>query len=200
MTTIRDSVVLPLRVRPQPQPHLAEGGDCAACVLGGLLGLEVPEVYDQILDGKLEATSRPEWEEMLQNAEQEGTVSRVILDVPFWNFPTYYGAFGPSGYLNFPEWFRYVRMALEAGYYGVASVVYDKTGASGEIPPATDHVILICGAREVEVPHPTLPSSTIQNEVLISCSAKSSPDEEWVNTKQFLVERGGYNIMLVKPV
>lgn len=43
--------VLPLRVVPQPTPDVCAGGDC---VLAGLTGLEVPEVYQRIRDGKVQ--------------------------------------------------------------------------------------------------------------------------------------------------
>jgi len=108
--------------------------------------------------------------------------------------------FGPSGYLCVSEWFGYMQMAMEAGHYGIASVVYDKTGAAGKIPPETDHVVLLCGIRERLEPHPTVEGAGVYvREILVSCSAKSSPDEEWVEVREFLTERGGYNVILVKP-
>jgi hypothetical protein len=39
-------VILPRRVKPQPVPGIVEGGDCGACVLGGLFDLSVEEVYE----------------------------------------------------------------------------------------------------------------------------------------------------------
>lgn len=199
MTDVRDEIVLPLRSHPQPQPHLADGGDCAACCIAGLCGIRPEQVYTKLLDGKIESPSRPETLAILRNAEEKGLIQRINDDVPTWHIPHYYMAFGPSGYLNHPEWFRYMRMAFEAGYYGLASVVFDKTGSEGKIPPETDHVVLLCGTRIHAIPHPTLPSSHLKEEILVSCSAKSSPNEEWVGVKEFLAERGGYNVILVKP-
>jgi hypothetical protein len=199
MTDVRDEIILPLRTHPQPQPSIVSGGDCAACCFAGLCGIRPDKVYERIFEGEAEAPSRVETEGFLHTARQLGLIRRFVTDVPTWPVPDYYMAFGPSGYVNFDKWFNYLWMAMEGGYYGLASVVFDKTGPEGKIPPDTDHVVLLCGAREVEVPHPTLPSSRIVSEVLVSCSAKSSPKEEWVPVREFLSQRGGYNVILVKP-
>lgn len=195
---VRDKVVLERRTRRQPQPHVREGGDCAACMLAGLMEMDIDEVYEHVLVGET-GTSRVEMQKVLEMADLSGQL-RVITDIPQWSVPSYYMAFGPSGYVSHPEWFRYVRMALEAGYYGICSVCFDQRGSGGQIPPETDHVVLVCGARTVEVPHPTLKASRLDNEILVSCSAKSSPDDEWVEVREFLLKRGGYNVILAKPM
>lgn len=198
--TIREEVVLPRRVVPQPDPAFVKGGDCGACVLAGLLDISVQRVYDEIYGGHRDALSRPEYEQVLRRIEYGGWLDRTITDVPIWvqrrmNLP-----FGNVGHLSFPEWFSYVRMAVDAGYYGIASVVYGRTGVGTQVPPATDHVVLICGVRTVDVPLERMPGTTrLDQEVLVSCSAKATPPEEWVEVKEFLATRGGYNVMLVRP-
>lgn len=196
---VTSETILPRRAKPQPQPHIESGGDCGACVLSGLTGLSIEDTYDLLL--KEGSPSRFEMIEALNFAQSEGLVDRIIEGVPLWSTRDVYLAFGASGYLNAREWFQYLRMAAEAGYYGIASVVFDKTGAEGKIPPETDHVVLLCGARERLVPHETMKGAGCYDlEVLVSCSAKSSPDEEWVEVTSFLTNRGGYNATLVRPV
>ncbi len=93
------------------------------------------------------------------------------------------------------EWFGYVTMAIDAGYYGLCSVSYDKKGPLVE----TDHIVLICGVREVGVPHPTLKSTRIDPQLLVSCSSKH-PEGKWEGVEEFLTTRGGYNILLARPI
>ena len=196
---VTEENVLPRRVVPQPQPALNTGGDCGICVFAGITGLSLKDVYSRFFPSG--APSRNEMLTALQAARREDLIARVIDDVPIWNLADYYMAFGAGGYLYTLEWFQYIRMAVEAGYYGIASVVFAKTGAEGAIPPPTDHVVLLCGARERFVPHATIEGAGRYDcEVLVSCSAKSSPVEEWVEVKTFLTERGGYNAILVRPV
>ena len=162
--------------------------------------MEVQEAYDKLYGDDKSAPSRPEMIGILHGAQRDGLVSRLVTDVPRWFVEDIYMAFGSSGYINNLEWFAYVRMALEAGYYGITSVVYDQTGPKGEVPPATDHVVLICGARTISIPHETMEgASSLHDQILVSCSAKSTKDEEWVKVREFLSKRGGYHIILVKP-
>jgi hypothetical protein len=198
---VREEVVLPRRVVPQPQPFVVPGGDCGACVLAGILETSVTRVYEDIYRGRKEALSRPELENVLREIERKGLLDRLVIDVPLWP-PSWRMslAFGHAGHLSFPEWFAYVRMAMDAGYYGIASVIFDRSGVGTKVPPNTDHVVLICGARTVEVPLDHMPGvSRFDEEVLVSCSARSSPNEEWVEVRDFLATRGGYNLILVRP-
>lgn len=193
---IIDEVVLPRRAVPQPSPALSAGGDCAACVLGGLLQKSVQEVYTELYKGNPEAPSRIETVQALQRALSFGLLTRLITTTPVWPTPEYYLAFGPSGYLHNIEWFSYTQMALEAGYYGISPVVFDRTGNGGLCPPPTDHVVLLCGVREISLPaHPK--SSKIEHQVLLSCSASKA--EEWVEVRELLTTRGAYNTIWAKP-
>lgn len=196
---VREEIVLPRRVVPQPQPFITKGGDCGACVLGGLLGLTVGEVYDRTRPED-RSFCRPIFESLLMIAKIEGLLDRLILDVPIWFQRKATMSFGLQGHMAFTEWFSYVRMAIEAGYYGICEVSFDQEGPQGKYPPETDHVVLICGVREVQIPLETMKGcSRTDCEILVSCSARSSPDEEWVEVQSFLSNRGGYNIMLARP-
>ena len=37
-------------------------------------------------------------------------------------------------------------------------------------------------------------------QVLVSCSARSTPDEEWVDAREFLRERGGFSTIYARPI
>lgn len=191
--TIADEVVLPLRVRPQPQPHFNVGGDCGACVLAGLLGWTVDEVYALICDGKVDSIGYSEMQRILR--AHPGLLDRTIWEAPLgWPLYDMQRAFGAPAHLQGSPWFAYVRMAIDAGYYGIANVDFHKRGALGHGP---DHWVLICGAR-LRSPPPG-ESGRVWQDVLVSCSAKSSPDEEWVDAHYFLRERGGFNLLLARP-
>jgi hypothetical protein len=168
-------------------------------VLGGLLATPtVQEVYDKFTNGKPEAFSRWDVQEKLGwLCDQEEEIDRVVTEMPTWSGHASPSAqmWGNPGWGQSLEWFYYIRMAVDAGYYGIASVVYDKSG-----PPAeSDHVVLICGAREREAPHPTVKTArTIEQEVLVSCSA-AHPQGKWVCKEEFLTKWGGFYVTLARP-
>lgn len=194
---IENEIVLPLRVTPQPNPNLNPGGDCGACAVSGLTGLSVQEVYDNLNEGKVDGFTYHDMRKVLHRGLSEGHFDRLIIDVPHWNCHDCYAHFGTPSWQQNLAWFNYIRMAMEAGYYAVASVSYDKLGP---LHP-TDHVVLFCGTRSVYKPHETMEGcGSIIPQVLISCSARSSPDEEWVNVlDDLLKKRGGFNCFLVRP-
>jgi hypothetical protein len=167
-------------------------------VIAGLLRKTVSEVYAEIYEGNPQAPSRPDTVRALHRAKSLHLIHRLVETTPIWPTSEDYLAFGPAGYLHNLEWFAYATMAMEAGYYGIASVVFGKTGSRGTCPPATDHLVLLCGVREVSV-EVREGVHRIDQQVLVSCSAKSSPDEEWVEVRDFLTNRGGYNAMWAQP-
>lgn len=184
--------VLPRRVRPQPSPALVPGGDCGACVLGGALDLDVARVYADI-KGKVESVSFWEMQRMLRVAAMNGLADRIIEEPAEWRSVSglAHAAFGRPAYFESLSWFNYVRMAVDAGYYGLAMVNHARQGVESH---GTDHWVLICGARCAELRS----GDTITGDVLVSCSARGG-SEEWVEARDFLKNRGGYNLLLVRP-
>jgi hypothetical protein len=182
--------VLPRRVQPQPTPDIHLGGDCGACVLGGALGLTVPEVYSRF--GSKGVTNPYEMKRLLRCASSLGLADRVIEEPADWNGDCrHWGAFGKPAFLNALEWFNHVRMAIDAGYYGLAMVDFKRGGGID-----TDHWILICGART----EGSVVGKTLTGEVLVSCSARSSGmRDEWVEARDFLKNRGGYETLFLRP-
>jgi hypothetical protein len=140
----------------------------------------------------------------LYTAESRGIVDRVIADVPVWPWRIHepFAEWGfHAGFMSL-AWFRYVNMAIDAGYYALALVDIDKKGPFGG---GTDHWVMICGARVRHVPlEPDKPDDPvnyrIDDEILVSCSSTRTPDEEWVDPGKFLTQRGGFNLLLVRPV
>jgi hypothetical protein len=181
--------VLPRRVVPQPSPLVCASGDCGACCLAAVTGLPVPEVYVRLRhDASVTAFSWPAMSEAIGLAEHLGLVDRVINDVPIW--PTYEGhmTFGSCGWQAAPEWHRYVTMAIDAGYYGIASIHM----AGGGPFVGNDHAVLLVGARFRWADRVGV------REVLVSCSARH-PDGRWIEVGDFLRQHGGYNVHLVRP-
>jgi hypothetical protein len=184
-------VVLPRRAVPQPTPNVYPHGDCGACVLAGVFGLTVEETY-QRFQGKVDTFNYYERRNAIRQAVWEGLAEHCIDEFPEWplNRIELQQEFGLTAWHQGGSYWNYLRMAFAGGYYGIAEVNYEKQGP--EQP--SNHVVLLCGAREHRPE-----SRTIQDQLLVSCSARSSPDEEWVEVHEFLKRRGGFNVLLVKP-
>lgn len=185
-------VVLARRVVPQPTPELVAGGDCGACVLGGALGISIERVYDELL-GSRQSLSFYEMQRALRVVT--GTLAdRSIEDPAEWP-SSFRGhrSFGRPGYAESLPWFRYVQMAVDAGYYGIAMVDMDRNaGANG----GCNHWVMICGARTEGAQN----GKTITGDVLVSCSARRTAGaDEWVEARDFLKNRGGYDVLFVRP-
>lgn len=195
---IDNEVVLPLRVLKQPDPCVSPGGDCGACVLGAITGKKIEEVYS-LFKQKVEAFSHPCLADALYTARAYGLIDRLVVNVPFWAPISSSAWYGAAAWDFAIEWFSYIRMGLDAGYYGIASVDSKRSGPLSH----PDHAILIAGAREIAIPiqdaEGKVTAHRIDQEILISNSSKSSPPEEWVEVKTFLTKWGGYNAYLARP-
>lgn len=190
---VRGDVILPLRVVPQPVPKLHDAGDCGPCVLAGLLGTTPKDVYDR--QGKVAPLSWWEMRQMLYDCKSEGLFDRIVTNPPSWpqEAISSIACWGCPSTLQSLAWFEYIRMALDAGYYAIALVDFEKGGLHGHGP---NHWVLICGARMV---YPASGSGAIKQEVLVSCSNAATPDEEWVEVRDLLRYRGGFNALLARP-
>lgn len=200
-------IVLPRRVKLQPTPEIVGGGDCGACVYGGLFDLPLERVYDEIRE---ERHSIDFWEmgRMLRVAESKGLADRILdepVEIPQRLVGGGLDVFGKPAYLAAHAWHRYVQMAVDAGYYGLCQVDYDRKGLDGN---GSNHWVLICGARigvkwTYEDRGGTLGvvgSGKYIMDVLVSCSARATGGrDEWVDAADFLKYRGGYNILFARP-
>lgn len=181
---IQKTIVLPKRVPLQPDPPYVLGGDCGACVLAGLLDHSVDEVYSDI-KGDLCPFSRSDMLDALWTAYERGELDRLVPHVPIWPDYRQVHTFGFPSWDMSEQWYQYVKMGIDGGYYGVAFVVYDQQGAYVD----GDHWVLLCGTREkAETP-----------EILVSCSSPDTPNEEWVTVTEFLKRRGGYPVIMARP-
>lgn len=159
-------IILPLRVVPQPQPPLHSEGDCGACVLAALLGESVEEIYER--KGETTPFCWLTLHNLLGQAFWNGELDRFVSRVPYWSSPDTCRGFGNPSWLSNLEWFDYVRMGLDGGYYGLMN--YNMKGV-GPFAMA-DHFVMVVGAREREVPNPHSEGSTVvMKELLISDSS-----------------------------
>lgn len=187
------TLTLTLRPLPQPEPATVTGGDCAACVLAGLSNRPLADIYE---------LARPNlppdglnWSETvaaLQRLTERGHIDRAITAVPNWPVEPALSYWGASGYPAFVEWYSYVRLGLEAGYYGVIFTHIAPSAQANEI----NHVELICGARERPVDDADGSYSAV--EVLVACPKRHN--ERWLSALELLRLHGGWNVILVKPV
>lgn len=203
-----DLVVLPRRVAPQPTPEIVGGGDCGACVLAGLLGTSIENVYASLQEtptsgkGPVPFGHRTMPEALRRAYYDTKCVDRYIDSMPSWPAHEPLRDWGNPSWMQSGDWWKYVHMALEAGYYALTTVDSKKGGPLGG---GTDHWVMLCGARlnwtpfEYESEGVKRSSSRGAYEVLVSCSSRKTPDEEWVEAGAFLKERGGFFLFLVKP-
>lgn len=189
-----EDIVLPRRAHKQPRPTLNPGGDCASCAIGGVMQLSVDEVHNLIETLENCSRSRHGWPILCREFERRGILHEFVADIPIW-FPLWVEAM-PHGLISGSmrnEWWRYVRMAIRAGYYGLASITYNGDGYTD-----TDHMVVICGVRERWEAHAVVNNAYSQIlEVLVSCSA-SCPEGEWRDIDVFL-RTGGYDVIFVLP-
>lgn len=187
-----EPVVLPRRVVPQPRPFLVEGGDCGACVLAGALGLTVPEVYARTVEawwGKRQSLNEDVVARAVTEAARDGVADRAVTRPAHWTVEDRWATWGACASRQWQPWAEYLRMAFDAGYYGLACVSMDGLGSNAAGP---DHWVLLCGWRPGQ-------DGTVLDEVLVSCSARH-PEGRWIRARDFLARQGGFNALLVRPV
>lgn len=171
----------------QPTPGICKGGDCGACSIGGVLGISVPEVYERFNSEGI--THVGEMDSCLRYSLTLGLSERALdFHVDVAGYSTHWPCFGRPAYLASLQWFRVVQMAIDAGYYGLAEVSFERAGG-----PDTNHWIVLCGYRT----DGCVPDKVITGEVLMSCSVKG---EEWIEASQFLKTMGGYATRFVRPI
>lgn len=180
--------ILPRRSLRQPLPHVVPGGDCGACVLAGIFQRDLGYAYGTLNNSITGAIAHPEMAACIERARWEGIADRTVTAVPQWPVPSILQAWGNPSWQQSHEWFYYLRMAIDAGYYGVASIDFHHSGPFGTGP---DHWVLLCGVRERRV------GFVIEHEVLVSCCV--SHTERWVSAYEFLRHWGGFNVLLVRP-
>lgn len=178
-------LVLPRRARHQPSSIICTGGDCGACALGGALELEVPAVYARFSSRGI--TNRHEMARCLRCASSYGLADRAIDTPAEWPANRYMFSFGSPASHEALCWFNYTRMAIDAGYYGVAMVDSDRNGG-----PDTNHWVLICGART----EGAVTGKPLTGDVLLSCSMQG---ERWIEARELLRTMGGYDALFVRP-
>lgn len=201
-----NEVILKRRVKPQSHPPIIEGGDCGACAIAGILNITLEKAYENQDDRwrmgdkkKAVAFSWPNMSYTLNNFGwgDNDLIDAVIDETPMWPSEHHQSValWGWTSWSMNLSWCAYIRMALQAGYYGFCSVAHDKSGPMHQ----GDHWVVICGIREKEEDVPNFPKAKhIATELLVSCSSRH-PDGAWINSGEFLTKWGGFNVILVKP-
>lgn len=185
--------VLPRHARPQPRPFLVDGGDCGACALGGLVDMDVADVYATLRRGQRATIGWHDMRDALWAARSLGLVDRTLANVPSW---AVFGGdgrmpFGSPAWLQAEPWFQYVQLGVDAGCYALCTVAFDGQGPLGpDGGGGCNHWVLVRGWRVADE-HP-------RNQILVSCSA-TDPEGSWVGAHAFLKDRGGFNAILARP-
>lgn len=193
---VADLVDLPRRVLKQPTPEVVPGGDCGACVLAGLLGLSIEDVY-----AKLHPSGEPRsfgWRDMseaLRSAHFDlRLIERYITRTPMWPTWDAQRAWGDPSWSQSLDWREWLTMAFDAGYYAIAQV------ASVHKPMVfeTDHWVLYCGTR-TKWDGPPGARQSGEFQLLVSDSGRTKPHEAWFGIGEHLKQRGGFAVMLARP-
>lgn len=180
ITTARRSVRL--RVNPPVGQPLALD---AFQRFGGALDLDVPQVYSCFASKGI--TNHGEMARCIRCASSYGHADRVIDEPAEWPGRRYLRSFGFPAHHESLAWFQHVRMAIDAGYYGLAMVDFD--AACG---PETNHWVLLAGARTDTAKS----GGVLTGEVFVSCSVRGG---YWIEARQFLKTMGGYDALFVRP-
>ncbi len=191
-----DSIILSRTIAPPPKPALNQLGDDGACVLAGLLEVTVANVYAEYgSPSRITEFNYQAMRSALLKANTQGFLDRVIVDNPFWVAERSMTTFGLPAYLQVHGWFGYVRMAIDAGYYGLALVDNRRRGPNG---PGANHWVLVRGARHRE--ERTLSGGAVlhHNEIFVSSPAVGEI-EGWIEVAEFLTRHGGFNLFLARP-
>lgn len=194
---IISGTILPKRAVKQVIPKVYQYGDCGACVLAGLIGwTDVSLVYERLQEnGKIEPFSHPTMRSALWRAKSLGLICKLVDNFPIWPIYKSHMTWGNVSWKQNLEWFDYISMAIDGGYYGIASININGDGPCVD----TDHMVLICGTRERSEPNQYVEGAKIIiQEILVSCSAHH-PEGQWYEVIDFLKNRGGFNCYLAKP-
>lgn len=197
-------LVLQRRVPKNPTPHINAGGDCGACVLSALTGLPVRDVYKAARPDNPSSTDPFSFYEMrsaLYALQKDDLIDNLNVDCPIWIEDVARYPFGFSSWMMSIQWFNYIHLGLQAGYYAVCEVNMRGEEKNPVRGLETDHWVLICGARlRWEPCRSVTGAKTGHQEVLVRDSATCMPEERWVEKNDFLRRHGGFQAMLVKPM
>jgi hypothetical protein len=195
--TVEDLVELPRRVVKQPTPELNIGGDCGACVLAGLLGMTIEEVYAKLHPKKIPYHfDMHSMHAALQIAKYDlGTIDRCITRTPYWPSGDSQRAWGDASWTQSMEWREWLTMAFDAGYYALAQV----RAIHEPMVFETDHWVLYCGTR-TKWDGPPAARQSGEFQLLVSDSGRTKPIEAWFGVGEHLKQRGGFAVMLARPV
>lgn len=161
---------------------------------GGVLRGIVPEAAPDLVEDALENIprrndSRSRMVGLCRKFERRGFIDRLVDAVPMWMAEPYDMSWGPgceSGAVV-GAWQRYVRMALDGGYYGITKLDLSRNRTS------PNRWAILCGWRRSSTPQQH-GGSVARPELLVS-----SAQEQWISVYTLLRGMGAYNVILAKP-
>lgn len=185
-------VVLDRRCILQPKPAFHVSGDSGACVLASILGSDPQDIYDQFI-GSVRPLSRDDVIYVLQKADTDNLIDRLVTATPHWALPEFRLSYGYTSWQLSDEWFDYVRMALDAGYYGLAELNDRHRGPRN----GGSSWAMFVGIRETRKPPSRRGArfEQVKREVLVS----TPKFDKWIDVSPLLKYQGGYNVILVRP-
>ncbi len=195
---------------PQPHPYIVSGGDCGGCCLTGLLNFppeKIREIYEMAWenqdDGKINSFSMVSMQRALDNFMYRQKLIEIWIDdyvLPTAYVSTTWGMPTPWGYPGYKlemEWTQRLRTYLEAGYVGLAEVLFSgESNITNEYKHKdTNHWILLTGARSIFISN-EFGGGHWERQIRMSCSVKGNV---WLKAKQFLMRYGGFKTLYIRP-
>jgi hypothetical protein len=190
-------IALPRSTVKQPEPSLSSGGDCGACVLAGLTGKPLRSMY-LLVDEEPKPFTIYSMSAALGVLEDQGGLDRVVEEPPNWMPYVHpaYAAFGYTALSQAPMWWAYLRLAIDAGYYGMATMSFQPVSSKpGDTYFSSNHWVMFKGCRFRWEDMPG--GSRGKEEILVSCSVKG---DYWIEVREFARLHGGAQLMLARPL
>ena len=178
---------------------MVTGGDCGACVLGGLAGLSVPGAYGIGKPNGASTFSISDMQAALMMLQDHDALDRIVDEPPTWIQHVHSGhsSFGFTALSMAPMWYEYMRLAIDAGYYGLVTISFEPFHSKeGETYFGSNHWVLIKGCRFHWVPLESGKGSRGAEEILVSCSVKG---DYWMPVREFARLHGGSYLLLARP-
>lgn len=191
-------ITLPRSSLPKLLPKIVQHGDCGACVLGGIAGLSLVEAY-AVVKERPSSFSLEDMAQALAVLQDRGVFDRVVDEAPCWvqHIHPAHASFGFTALSQAPMWYDYVRLAMDAGYYGLCTMSYEPvTSKPGDTYLSTNHWVVINGCRFHWEPVEGVSASRGVEEIRVSCSNKG---DYWMPVREFARLHGGMNVLLARP-
>lgn len=215
-------VVAGVKQVAQPKEHLNPGGDCFACSFAAVLNHLVPERKIDVEEAYKVFNSVTKYANSDRYAcdNTHGGMLKALRHVRFdLDYPIEhrthiltprfsgiddYWSYGWYAFEPWTDFTQHLEAFVSAGWTAIASMLYDGRGQMVEQPGepwpgirATDHFVVLDGARELWEPTRGLEgSSTLNHYVHVVCS--TGKGAYWIDTRHLLRGHGVAGLILVR--